>query len=135
MVAILNSGNQPTSGNVGSVRDVSSMVANVGVAVGIVSPAHCGQLLFPLPVSVAAILNLVSGRRREMSGNVDSVISMSGLVENVGAEVEIASIYQAVSKLLPLPFLRPPSWICGFRLHVTSSAVAPLDFSTSKIGG
>ena len=57
----MNSGNQPTSGNVGSVRDVSSMVANVGVAVGIVSPAHCDQLLFPLPVSVAAILNSVGG--------------------------------------------------------------------------
>jgi hypothetical protein len=111
------------------------MVANVGVAVGIVSPAHCDQLLFPLPVSVAAILNSVSGRCREMSGNVESVISKSGRVEIVGVEVEIASIYQAVQKLLPLPFLRPPSWICGFRLHVTSSAVAPLDFSTSKIGG
>ena len=30
LVAILNSGNQPTSGNVGSVRDVSSTVANRG---------------------------------------------------------------------------------------------------------
>ena len=29
----MNSGNQPTSGNVGSVRDVSGMVENVGVAV------------------------------------------------------------------------------------------------------
>ena len=33
LVAILNSGYQPTSGNVGSVRDVSSTVANVEVAV------------------------------------------------------------------------------------------------------
>ena len=33
LVAILNSSNQPTSGNVGSVRDVSSTVANVEVAV------------------------------------------------------------------------------------------------------
>ena len=40
-VAIFNVGNQSTSGNVGSARDVSGMVANVGVAVGIVSPAHC----------------------------------------------------------------------------------------------
>ena len=84
MVAILNSGNQATSGNVGSVRDMSSMVANVGVAVAIVSPAHCVQQLFPLPVSVAAILKSVGGRRRKMSGNVDSVISKSGLVENAG---------------------------------------------------
>jgi hypothetical protein len=84
---------------------------------------------------VAAILNSVDDRRREMSGKVDSVISKSGLVENVGVEVEIASQSQAVQKLLPLPFFRPPSWICGFRLHVTVSAVAPLDSSTSKIGG
>ena len=33
LVAILNSGNQPTSGNVGSVKDVSSTVAIVEVAV------------------------------------------------------------------------------------------------------
>jgi hypothetical protein len=38
-----------------------------------------------------------------VSGNVDSVISKSGLVENVGVEVEIASLSQAVQKL-PLPF-------------------------------
>ena len=111
------------------------MVANVGGAVGITTPAHCGQLLYPLPVSVAAILNSVGNRRQEMSGNVDNVILNSGLVENMGAEVEITSISQAVQKLLPLPFLRPPSWICDFRLHVTSSTVAPLDSSTSKIGG
>jgi hypothetical protein len=43
VAAILNSGNQPTSGNVGSVRDVFGMVENVGVTVGIVSPAHCVQ--------------------------------------------------------------------------------------------
>ncbi len=78
--------------------------ANVGVAVGTVSPAHCVQQLFPLPVYEATILNLVAGRRREMSGNVDSVISKSGLVEHVGVEVEIASLSQAVQKLLPLPF-------------------------------
>ena len=70
-----------------------------------------------------------------MSGNVDSVISKSSLVENVGVEVEILSLSQAVQKLLPFPFLRPPSWISDFRLHATVSAVAPLDSSTSKIGG
>ncbi len=42
-LAILNSGNQPKSGNVGSVRYVSSMVANVGVAVGIGSQDHSVQ--------------------------------------------------------------------------------------------
>ncbi len=53
---------------------------------------------------MAAVLNLVGGRRREMFGNVDSVIFKSSLVENVVVEVEIASISQAVQKLLPLPF-------------------------------
>ncbi len=42
-VAILNFGNEPTSGNVGSVRSVSGMVANVWVTVRIVSPAHFAQ--------------------------------------------------------------------------------------------
>ncbi len=42
-VAVLNVGNQPTSGNVGSARDVSGMVAKVGVAVGIVPPANSVQ--------------------------------------------------------------------------------------------
>ncbi len=50
-----------------------------------------------------------------MSGNVDSVISKSGLVENVGVEVEIVSLSQAVDKFLPLPFKRPQSWISGRR--------------------
>ena len=62
------------------------MVVNVGVAVGIVSPAHCVQQLFPLPVSVATILNSVGGRHREMPGKVDSVLSKWGLVENVGVD-------------------------------------------------
>jgi len=46
LVAILDSGNQPTSDNVGSVRDVSSTVANVEVAVGIVSPARSVQYMY-----------------------------------------------------------------------------------------
>ena len=75
LVAILNSGNQPTSGNVESVRDVSSMVAKVEVAVGIVSPARCIHYLFSLPVYVTVILNSVVDQRRKMSGNVDSVMS------------------------------------------------------------
>ena len=51
----------PTSDNAGIVRNVSGLVANVGAAVGIVSPAHSVQLLFPLPVSAAVILNYVVG--------------------------------------------------------------------------
>ncbi len=81
-----------------------SMVVNVGVGVAIVSPAHCGKKLFPLPVSIAAILNSVDDRLHEMSGDIRSVISKSGLVENVGVEVEIASLSPAVHTLLPLPF-------------------------------
>ncbi len=76
---------------------------------------------------MAAILNFIGGRHQEMSDNVNGVISKSGIVENVGVDVEISSIYQAVQRLLPFPFLRPPSWISGFRLHVTVSAVAPFD--------
>ncbi len=64
---------------------MSSVVVNVGVASSLRSK-----------VSVAAILKSVGGRRREMSGNVDSVIVKSGLVENVGVEVEITSLSQAV---------------------------------------
>ncbi len=65
IAAILNSGNQPTSGNVGSVMDETGMVANVGVAVGSGSQAQSVQMLYP--VSVAAIL--ISGSR-STSGNV-----------------------------------------------------------------
>ena len=60
-------------------------------------------------------MNSVDGQRREMSGNVNSVISKSDLVERVGVEVEIASLSQAIQKLLPIPFLQPPSWISGGR--------------------
>ena len=106
-----------------------------GVTVGIVSPAYCVQYIFPLPVSVAAILKSVDGRRREMSGNVDSVVFKSGLVENVGVEVEIASLSQAVQKLLPLPFFRPPSWISGRRRGPILSGMAPLKSPYPKMGG
>jgi hypothetical protein len=64
---------------------------------------------------VAASFNSVAGRRLKMSGNIDSVISKWGLIENVGVEVEIASLSQTVQKLLPLPSLRPPSWISSRR--------------------
>ncbi len=128
MAAILNSGNQPTSSNVGDAWDVFSMVVNVGIAVGIVSPAHCGKKLFPLTVSVAAILKSVGGRRREMSGNVDSVIFKSGLVENVGVEVEIASLSQAVQKFSPRP-------CSGGRRRRIFPGMAPLKSPYPKMGG
>ncbi len=53
---------------------------------------------------MAAILNSVDNRCHEMSGDVDRFIFKSGLVENVGVEVEIASLSQAVQKPLPFPF-------------------------------
>ncbi len=65
---IVNSGNWTTSVSIDSVTDVSGMVANVGVAVGIWSQEQSVRLLlFPFPVSVAAIL-IVSSRLK--SGNV-----------------------------------------------------------------
>ena len=44
--------------------------------------------------SVVAILNSVDSQRWKIWGNVDSVISKSGLVGSVGVEVEIASLSQ-----------------------------------------
>ena len=69
-----------------------------------------------------------------MSDNVGSVIFKSGLVENVGVQVEIASLSQAVQKLLPLPFFRPPSWISGGRRGPIFSRMAPLKSPYPKMG-
>jgi hypothetical protein len=49
---------------------------------------------------MAAILNFGS---RPTSDNVDKVISVSGMVENIGVEVEIATPSLTVAKLFPLP--------------------------------
>jgi len=57
---------------------------------------------------VAAILNSVDGRHHEMSGDIDSHIQVR-LVASVRVEVEIVPLSQAVQKLLPLQFFRPPS--------------------------
>ena len=48
------------SGNVGSDISNSSMVANVGVAVGIASPSVSVQKLFPLPVSTSGFVAGIS---------------------------------------------------------------------------
>ena len=53
-----------------------------------------------LPVSMTTILNFGS---RPTSGNVDRVISESGMVENMGIEVGIATPSLTVEKLFPLP--------------------------------
>ena len=92
-----------------AMSGVSAWSQNVGIAVGIMSPAHCVQLVLPLPVSVAAIFISVVGHHREMLVNVESILSTSGLVENMGLTVDIPSLSQPVQNLLPLPFLRPPS--------------------------
>ncbi len=84
---------------------------------------------------MAAILRSAGGRQREMSGNVDSVTSKSGLVENVGVEVEIASLSQTVQKLLSLPFFRPPSWISGGRRRRIFLGMAPLKSPYPKKAG
>ena len=51
---------------------------------------------------MAAILNLVGGRRQEMSGNVDSAISESVTADNMGEEVGIAVQSLTVQKLFLL---------------------------------
>ncbi len=87
-----------TSGDVRSNIVKSGMVDNVGIAVGIAAPSFAVQKLFPLPVSLAAILNFGSlssstnvDQRRPTSGSVLSVKSKSGVVENMGAAFGIAS--------------------------------------------
>ena len=55
-------------------------VKNVWVAVAIGAQTHFIQKLFPIPVLATAILNFGSAT----SGSVDSVISESGMAENMG---------------------------------------------------
>ncbi len=83
------------SDSVGGVIFWSSMVENVGVAVGIASPSISVQKLFPLPVSWLTF-------ELPVSDNVGSVIFGSGMVENVGVAVGIASPSVSVQKLFPL---------------------------------
>ena len=88
MAAILNFGSRKTSDNVGGDIVKSGMVNNVGVAVGIAAPSLAVQKLFPLPVSLSAILNFGNlpsstnvGKCRQTSGSVLSVKSRSGVVD------------------------------------------------------
>ena len=60
-------GSRPMSGNVHSVISELGTADNMGLEVGIAVPSLTVHKLFPLPVSVAVILNSVSGRR----GNVE----------------------------------------------------------------
>ena len=67
-----------------------------GVAAETHSPAVTVQKLFPLPILVADILG--SGCR-PMSDRVNSVISESGMVENVGVAAGTALKYISFQKL------------------------------------
>ena len=132
MVAILNSGNQPTSGNVGSVRNVCSMVANVEITV---SPARCVHYSFSLPVSVTVILNSVVDEQSKNAGQCRQCHMHVGPFENLRVAVDIASSAYAVQQLLALlPFLRPPSWISGRRRRWIFSTIAPLISPYPKMG-
>ena len=74
------------------------MVDNVGIAVGIATPSLAVQKLFPLPVSLADILNFGSllsstnvDQRWTTSGGFLGVNSKSAMVENLEAAFGIAS--------------------------------------------
>ncbi len=84
--------------------DVGSFHNQVGhgrkweVAVGIASPALSVQKLFLLPVSWPTINHILSSCYRPMSGNAGSAICKSGVVENVGVAVGIASLSLSVQE-------------------------------------
>ncbi len=70
------------------------MVDNVRIAVGIATPSFAVQKLFPLTVSLAAILNFGSlpsspnvGQRHPTSADVLGVKPKSAMVENLEAAV------------------------------------------------
>jgi len=79
------------------------MSADVGVAVVIASPCAAVQNLFPLPVSTSGFVPTFEFPMSPMSGCVGSAIAESGVVENMGVAVAIASPSAAVQKLFPLP--------------------------------
>ncbi len=114
------------SGRDGSAIFESGIVENVGVAVGIASLTLSVRVLFPLPGSSSSSVADISGFRCwPMSGRVDSAISGSGIVENVGAAVGIASLTLSVHLLFPLPVSTSGSVaeISGFRCWLMSGCV------------
>ena len=76
------------SGHVVSGIPESGMVTNVGVAVEIASKSVSVQKLFPLPVFASGLWPTFEF---PMLDNVGSVIFWSGMIENVGVAVGIAS--------------------------------------------
>ncbi len=97
---------RPMSGRVGSVISKSDVVDNVWVAVGISSPCFRSKVIFTSGLYRRNSELLTSSDVvpcRSMSANVGSDTCRSDMVENVCVAVEIASLSQAVPKLLPLP--------------------------------
>ena len=74
-----------------------------------------------------------------MSGRVGSVISKSGMVDNVGVAVGISSPYVSVQQLFPLPVSTSgfvaDIWVSGVGRCRTLSAVPFLSRAWSKYGG
>ncbi len=68
-----------------------------------------------------------------MSGRVGSVISKSGVVDNVGVAVGIASPSVSVQKLFPLPVPWPTLWLPDVCLCRTMSAVSYSSRALSKM--
>ena len=100
------------------------MVENMGVAVGIASPTLSVETLFPLPVSTSgSVADIWGFQCRPMSGHVGSATSESGVVENVGVAVGIASPAHSVQKLFPLPSSTSGSAadISGFQCRAMSA--------------
>ncbi len=92
------------------------MVDNVGIAAGLATPSLAVKKLFPLPVSLAAILNFGSlpssanvDQRLPTPADVLDIMSKSAMVENLEAAVGIASQSPTVKKLFPVPVWWPPS--------------------------
>ena len=74
-----------------------------------------------------------------MSGRVGSVISKSGMVDNVGVAVGISSPYVSVQQLFPLPVSTSgfvaDIWVSAVGRCRTLSAVPYLSRAWSKYGG
>ena len=121
-------------GRVSSAIFESGNVENVGIAVGIASLTLSAQLLFPLPVSTSGCVSDISGFRCwTMSGCVGSAISRSGMVENVGVAVGVASPALSAEMFFPLPL-----FTSGFHFRFrercrTMSAVSYLGRAWSKM--
>ncbi len=109
----MNFASRITSRNVRDDVVKSGMVDNVGIAVGIAAPSLAVQKLFPLPVFAGRHLEFlwhaIVYQRQSTSGNVPSVKSKSGVVENVGVAFEIVSKSTTAQKIFPVQIWSPPS--------------------------